>query len=81
MPVVCDGLLCKNMSSEWLFRAIAMKSCLSDYCRSNEWSFVNHWDSFYSRNTMLSRNGDTIHTAAHEIDARRKFCRTEDVMT
>ena len=57
VPVVCGVLPRRYQSRQWYSRAIAVNSWLADYCKSNGWTFVDNWDSFFGRNSMLARDG------------------------
>lgn len=52
--VVCEVLPRRGVSDERLPRAILINSLLADFCKSNGWPFVDNWNTFYGRNTMLS---------------------------
>ena len=53
--VVCGVLPRKNVSCDWLSRAIAVNSWLADHCKSNGWAFVDNWDSFFRQKHHASQ--------------------------
>ena len=84
IPVVCGVLPRRGVGAEWLSRAIAVNRRLAAHCKSNGWSFIDNWDSFYGKDAFYARDGVHLSrqgvrvlagTLEREVSALQRFFR------
>ena len=69
VPVMCGVLPRMGAGVRWLSYAIALNCRLAEHCKKNGWAFIDHWDLFFGKHELYTRDGIHLSKAGVEVFA------------